>query len=704
MLIWYPNGRPVSFRGIGTANGMFYRKDGDVPWPGEPSAIDSSLSVASRSADPALDLGYYPRYDRLLPEQRRTYLEWHANGRTDADPTHRALGYVFLMFYGLERRIIIDGDRDPVLIEELMRLLSLYGPAHNSHSLRDYCVQLLHLAGWQIGVEEYRYYWPRFLEFDGERPNENGLRFILANLFLRQEPLDWTIAYRVACCDEQSRRSSVMSRVREQFWSLFEERYRSQYPEGLPLQCAKQNALVEYRPANSALFEVANARRSPNPMRLSLPNVYGLRRQLSALSTIWNSCLDDLSGYSRAVNSNKEGFAAAVATWQALPAELRSKTDHPLRLKMNELLAAAPSESGFVLMPVATLATLAGIPERPKLTPTQSRQILNMLAGLGRTFAPNPELTGIPLAWEQEVALLRDDPTLNSGAHLPGLIRLLYLVMTVAASNGEIEENQINIFFDLIGQEIKSDYDSREARATIAALRRDTNVALRALPHIAKRISTASRRVVFETLVRIAAVDGEISLAEGKILRRVARAFEMGNYALQNFIESEFHEVTIVKAERGKSKGEAIPSRPNETKPSFYLDQNRISALTAETKQVISLLTSVMDEEEPPATADGDLRIQESQPIAITKDGAPEWLDGLDPQYKGCLLRLIQRDELTVEDFGAIAESNQLLPDALLDVINAWSDEKLGDFLLERGANIRVIRSLLPESALAMSG
>jgi hypothetical protein len=50
-----------------------------------------------------------------------------------------------------------------------------------------------------------------------------------------------------------------------------------------------------------------------------------------------------------------------------------------------------------------------------------------------------------------------------------------------------------------------------------------------------------------------------------------------------------------------------------------------------------------------------------------------------------------------LEEFDSIAKRYFLLPDDLLASINGWSDEQLGDFLLERDTEVHVFRDLLPD-------
>lgn len=676
-------------------SGMVYASDRALAWPGEPSAIITSLPVAAVSAHPLVDFGYYPSYDRISAEQRRCYLEWLSAGRVDIEPAKRSLGYVFIFFYGLERRILLDGDRDPSLLQEIIRLLEHYGPAHRSKSLKTYFLQLLHFAGWQLGSDAYRELWSRLLAFDGDRPDEDGLRFVLANLYQRGEPLDWLVACRLAFANVESRRSTVVARTQDKFFALFEQRFREQFPAGFALEAAKQEALVQYRPASNALAQISYQRRKNNPFELRIPNVAGLHSQFKSLPKIWNACIDDLSGYSRALRSGRAGSGAALARWQALPPELQKLEEHPLSPGLDAILAAAPKEGDYRFVPTAALASLAEIPERAKLTAAQSRQVVDFVNALGWQLAPDPGITGLPLAWNQEVTLFRPALSQQTTAQASGLVRLLYLAVTLAAADGAIEAEELASFYQLISADSTNESDVILLRATEASLRRDANVALRSLPEMAKLIPAESKEYVLRTMARIAAADSEVSLGELKVLRRMARSLGLNADAVEILLREDeaFREITVAGSTRSQAGGEKIPVRPSDRTATFTLNEERIHALTQETREVISMLSVVMaDAEEAPCAS---------------PTGAPdtsvnpqhEWLNGLDQRYHAAVVALISRDEITPGDFDCLAADNHLMPDDLFNAINTWSDEVLGDFLLERGENITIFRSLLPESA-----
>ncbi|HEV2045645.1 MAG TPA: TerB N-terminal domain-containing protein [Chthoniobacterales bacterium] len=695
-LNWSPSGKSLNHAGVIISDGMVYTSERRLTWPGEPSAIIKSLPVGNVPASPLQDFGYWPSYDRITPEQRRCYLEWLSAGRKDTDPTQRSLGYVFLFFYGLERRIVVDADRDPMLLDEVLRLLQHYGSAHKSRSLRSYFLQLLHFGGWRLGSGAYRDLWPRLLALDVDRPDPEGLRFVLANLCQRQEALDWTVAYRLAFSDQQSRRSTVVARTQEKFFALFRQRFNEAFSGGLLLQAAKQEGRVEYRPASNSLAQMRYGSAPGDSFAVRLPNVIGLHSQFKTLPEIWNSCVDDLSGYSRALASKRQGQAAALLAWQSLPRELRRVEDHPLKSAFEELLASAPHEGDYIFVPAATLTSLAGIPERTNLTIAQSRLLVRLVEELGWQLAPNPDITGLPLAWNQELALSPITREERVPESLPGLMRLLYLSIMLAAADGIVETEELAVFYEIVASQIPDESEWSLLRAAEACLRRDTNIALRLLPQISKLVPAESRQFVLRTLAHVAAADGEVTLDELRALRRISRSFQLDADAAEKVLREDeaFREVAIAPGKRGSARGEPIPTRNVRKPASFALNQDRIKILTEETHEVISLLSSVMAEPETTSTS----------PIIVSRSQEPslesvEWLSSLEERYHAAVLELVRHDQITTADFDRLAADQHLLPDDLFNAVNAWSDETLGDFLLERGANIRIYRSLVPEPA-----
>ena len=75
-------------------------------------------------------LSYYPSYAELEPEQKWIYLDWLCDVEKPID-----IGYVFIFYYGLERRLLLE-DFDSAF--DMIQRLRLY---HHNASFQTYCLR-----------------------------------------------------------------------------------------------------------------------------------------------------------------------------------------------------------------------------------------------------------------------------------------------------------------------------------------------------------------------------------------------------------------------------------------------------------------------------------------------------------------------------------------------------------------------------------
>ena len=681
-LVWHQAGELVPLKTGHTVNGMIYTTSRDLPWPGESSAIDERLPVAAKSAGSAEKLPYYPNYKDFTAQQRRVYLDWLASGRPANHSDQFELGYVFIFFYGIERRLILEDDSSALLFDELIKLMVDYGTTQASKSLITYGSQLVHFAGYR--TEVYPQLSQRLFAIDDRRTFKSGSQFILANLYNRGEPLRAEIAIMLAAADENSRKSKVTTRVKDEFHALFGRRFEETWPGGMKLEVAKLAAVVQYRPASGALLQLTYQGHSGEKFVQRVPHL--LPRQFKGLPKIWNSCIDDLSGYSRA-RSRVKSLGSELSAWNALPSELRNKSLNPINEAFKTLVAAAPLEDAYRIVEVGEIAHLIGLAEALKLTPAQSRQITSALRGIGWSLAPDLSILGSSLSWRQEVAVF--EPCGEVGAKLAVILRLLFLSVIVASDEGNFDGARLKIFEELVEGESPNPADWQHIHGALIILRRDSKSALRSLASIAKAIPDALKRPVIATLAEMAAVTGKIGVDQARILHRIGRAFAIdGAFIEQLVAEAMFKTGAVVlKGETGQP-GERIPRPVAPT--GFALDASKIEALTKETHEVISILSKLMTESDQIESE--SLRTDTASTAA--REPA-EWFSDLDERYHPAFLNLITKDEMSLRDFEIFAATYHFIPEDLFNTINSWSDEALGDFLLERGDNICVRRELL---------
>ena len=111
---WVPAGQSIEVDGRIITGGLVYVGSGEPSVDGgeiEPCLIDPALPVEWSDPDWWGETIYrLPSYDGIDPHARAAYLSWLAHGRC---AEYVYIGFVFLFYYGLERRLLADLDQRP---------------------------------------------------------------------------------------------------------------------------------------------------------------------------------------------------------------------------------------------------------------------------------------------------------------------------------------------------------------------------------------------------------------------------------------------------------------------------------------------------------------------------------------------------------------------------------------------------------------
>ena len=140
----------------------------------------------------------------------------------------------------------------------------------------------------------------------------------LGQLFSIWQTLTSEMAYEIASRNEDARRSVVVSRVNQEFRELFAKRFTAEFSGGMSLNRSKRSARLSYRPASPTLLYGGT-----DKFAIQIPDVLGLSSQFKSLPKIWNACVEDLTGYSRA-KFKTGGSCESLKAYSALPADLRA--------------------------------------------------------------------------------------------------------------------------------------------------------------------------------------------------------------------------------------------------------------------------------------------------------------------------------------------------------------------------------------------
>ncbi|WP_367178163.1 TerB N-terminal domain-containing protein [Glycocaulis sp.] len=622
--------------------------------------IDPALPVARRGDDPTgSQMSYWPGYSDIPPICRATYLDWLAGGASD---TSYNAGYMFLYFYGLERRFFIDDpkvEEKQDLLEEVRRLTDLYA---GNHSARRYLGEFIAYAvAATTPLEEIE---PVFDNPGWDLPF--SVKLAIGARLERGEPLsaDWVLSW-FLCHPEKSLRTAAR-RCQPEFIALFRKRFEARFPGGLKVNKPRKFLQTTYEAASQEF----SASVSPTIDGKPLPDISSLRKPVEIGQEIADAVMNDLEKFSRYLGRNPDG-RGSVEAHALLPIELRDLFPSKELDKLAAWAEGVVREGG--LIPVGdVLERLEG--ERPeKPGKRQLTGAADALARLGFGMAPDPRFGLRSPRLGEPVVLFDLGGPVEQLEDVSSVFRATLLEVALASfvahADGVIsglERRALSAKIDQV--EGVSDDERRRLHANLAwflAVPPDMTLLRRRLKDAGDDQQAAIRSV----LVSAAHADGIVKAEEVAEIEKVYRALGLD----PNLVYSDLHAGDVadapmrVRAAQPGRAGEAIPA---EAAPAGRgLDAARIASIRQDTDRVSAVLADIFTEAEP-ETDDNT--------------GSPGGkLTGLDARHTALIRDLLAQTHWSEDAFADLAARHGLLSAGALETINEWSYGAYEEALLE---------------------
>lgn len=680
---WHGTGTTLDVAGIRLRDPHVYAsagRRGSYDWATDPSEILLNADVR-RPRGVVPEMGYWPWYSRIEPEHRFLYLDWLASGKTALPP---AEGLLFLYFYGIERRLLVDQQDKEWALREIVRLRKLDEPRKGTRDGRSFRLCSSALLWFEVA---------RAPELFNERAfgtvcdlteawNEAMMPAPLSWLARHNRPLSGDLALRVARLNPRSVQSVVTKRVSEQFGDLFRKRYTEKFGAGLDLRVSKRPRRHTYRPASGGLEEVACTIGDPT----------GVPSQFEPLADLWNQCVEDLRGLSR-VAAGVDG-TLTVQAWEAMPIELREGVDHPLARAIQSVVANArqsdiTDQQHATLVSAGALGAAIGIEQRQKLTASQSRRVADTIQNAGFAIEPDTRMTARAYAWDDRVAVfLPSDATHSDRSRYLGAACFLQLGLTIAEADGVVDPEELRRLSENIDAVFQLPASEMQRLNALRAVLLSSGADLGAVSNrLETLLSPDARRQAGRLLVAIAAASGNIDRKELTALRKCFRALALPPEQLDETVAqilpragTDF--VTVAAGQSGAG-GEPIPPQH-----ALRLNREAISAILAETREVATLLATAMSEEseneQPASEATTDVVTAErvsTDPMASPAGAAAD--SGLPARYAPFLSALRARPKWNREEAVALAREHRVMLDGAIEAINEWALESGGSPLVD---------------------
>jgi hypothetical protein len=646
----------------------------------EPAAIDVRFPVSDREhVSTGRELGYWPRYDGLTTGQRRSYLQWLAQGRASI-PTE--LGYAFLFIYGLERRALVDRADQQDIFREVVRLRQLYAATGlpRNHSFDSYTSSFLWFLVAQHPQAFSRAEIKHLVQAPGMWSDQTLSTAIYWFVTARRTLSDWT-ALRIAQSLPGSLSSAPVRRVNQYFQALFKIRYLKKFPGGFPPAQAKLNRKYVYRPSSAAL----------QPMEVVAPDYAGNVEHYGPLSDVWNECSKELYKLG-AIASKDQNLVNSPEGWEATPAELRKGTLHPLTDAFCQLLVPHTNASGLSVLQARELALLLRIEEVSKFTVTQCRRVARIASEIGYCVEPDPVTTNKAWKVDRPVAFfLRVTDEEVDTSRYPAAMCMLRIGVAVKSAETAISEDAITAIMGQVAGVFDLNQVERRRLEAVAALLAITGAELAVVTRIVKDLPAIQREKMAKLTLVFASTDGIISTSELRIIRRVYTSLGFAAGEIERSINElrQDDEPTTVMRHGVHDPGEAIPP-PEAAAGSLKLDHAAIAEIMKDTREVTEMLAIAM------STADNAEQSTETSPPDSPADhGAEQIVErpcasapqrgpaaSLQQQYVPLYEQLITKRGWTMAEAEALARQHGLMLGGAVEAINEWFFDAYGEQLL----------------------
>lgn len=688
---WVPLGTSIDVRGRTIDGGVYVGDRSSMSavanWGRpEPALVDPRLRVDDSCPDTTgATMDYWPAYDTMTPAARAAYLDWLAAGR----PGGTYIGYPFLFFAGIERRVLVDAQSDgaardeiPALLEEVERLLDLYGDNDSFHGYATgflAAARLVYLPG-SIGEIEL----PR--ERNGwELPVEIQLAVGAMVEEGKPIPAEWALAWLRTHPEIWLR--TPAQRCPDEFGALFMHRYRARYGEGLRIRRPQRRLTLRYRPASGS-FGGSVEIEAPR-----LPDISRLRAPVQQLAAIAGEVTESLAPYSRYVGrtSDRDSLTAIALLPPELVAEHESSDLRALIETVERHLGLAP----LAVVPVSELTALWSKGSTAKMSKREAVSLAELLEARGYGIEPDARSSslnlanhGVAVAWRLDASEVGADMT----PAFTAATAMLRLGVTLARADGEVSpqelarlEQHIESVFDL------SPPERRRLDAHLQWLIAEP-LGRAGLKRQLAELEPEQRQAIGRLLIAVAAADGHLHAREMAALSRGYEALGLNPAA----IHSDLHSlaagddpVPILKPD-SELDDRAVPPAPAQDDGSaeVTLDRNRIARVLRSTEEVSAVLSAVFadDEGESPAADEPE-----------RDEGAEESIGGLDAAHSELVRRVASQPIWSRTEFEALAETLGLLPAGAIEAVNELAFEVMGEPLLEGEEDLEVNGHALKE-------
>jgi tellurite resistance protein len=689
-----PSGRPASWYGLGqSVNVQGYDIPGGLIYVGEnlldtygndndACLINPTLRVSlSEPTDRGEEMGYWPQYAQISPSCRGAFLKWLAGGRVDPLTD---IGYVFLFFYGLERRLFIDGQRGGVsgperaeIVMEVTRLVKIYG---SNRSFRGYASNFLAME-WVLYRSDTPV--PDYLDFN-DRYCSEPFQVVLAQYVAAGKPIPADVGLQWMILHPEFGLRTPARRCAKEFRDLFVRRYTQRFGDGLLVKPNKTLLKLEYRAASPSI-------RGNLKLRVpTLPNPFLLTGPLKKLSTLAEECTVALEPYSRFLG-RKDNDPNSLEAVALLPEELMRQApgSENVRSNLGQICEGNPS-----LISVEALYQSLGGKVPTQLGKKESESLAGFVEGMGFGMAPDARFHNLKPSPDGKVVIFPnghgvDFQPSKEFRTVGTILRLGAMVSQIDQGLSPAEEATLQT---LIQENPVLTRIEKNSLVAFLLWCLSTPQGTTGLKQRLAEMSTIEKTAISHILISVAHADGRIDPKEVKQLEKLYTTLGLD----REQVTSDIHALAassgpVTVGLRDAETTFSIPKPMTEPGVSkgFRLNEELIRIREEETRQVKGVLEGIFADQ-------GEEHMDNSSTSAMVPPTSNP-LAALDEAHQNFFHRLLTQETWERAALHEICKDLGLTIDGAMEVLNEWAFEHANAPLVEDGEPVYVDFNLARE-------
>ncbi|WP_434635520.1 TerB N-terminal domain-containing protein [Vibrio sp. SCSIO 43086] len=635
----------------------------------EPSLIDeerpASKSLMNIGSELHTDetLGYWPSYSSLSKECRGAYLDWLESDRSDPNTP---IGYVFIYFYGFERRIIenqansqVSDQEFTTIFEEVLRLHKVFNA---NRSFRRYSADFLELM-----VLLRPTLLERRIANIPDTNNALSFKFKLAKTIVNGHPvgaelaLDWlknTFEYSL---------KTPARRCEEEFRKLFEIRFSQKFGEGILVKPNKTKLRLSYHAASNGINGIdLNLEELPDPSVLKGP--------INKIIPIAEQCTEDLSSYSRYLGKS-DTSKSDIAALMLLPNELANESNSSI-IESFKSWAVQVIQNNNGITTVQEFWSHTGMP-LPKAMNKKENELLIKLADKADIgIAPDMRFHQTKFKADGNIVLFSPShgEFFKPSSAFNQVSLWMRLGAMVATIDGIVDQDEKLTLQKLI------EYDDRLSPFEKSSLNAYLTWRLNSPANIAglkariEQLNSAQIESLKKFMISIALADGKVDSSEIKQIEKLYTCLGLD----KSYVTSDIHNLASTR-----TPNSAFPTTTDQSGNKFQLDESILAMHESDTSDAKSMLENIF-------TVDIEPEIE-------SMSSSPTGHDGLDNAHKNLFDMLLSKEVWSRHEVHELCSKLNLMVDGAIETINDWAYEKVDAPVLDDDGDIYVDLEIVEE-------